>query len=174
MREPTVLSFYVPGDPVPQGSTRAFARNGRAFTTDDPSGRIERWRGDIRTAARETMAREWGGDLVPATGSVTADLMFRIRRPRSHFLPVNSRRPEPVLRSTAPLFVLGSPDLDKLTRAVLDALTGVLYDDDSQVVSLGQTRKIWGWEAGVLVRFGLLWRPMTIGEVSPEVLREWT
>lgn len=31
---------------------------------------------------------------------------------------------------------LGKPDLDNVAKAVLDALNGVAYDDDSQVVSL--------------------------------------
>ena len=34
------------------------------------------------------------------------------------------------------------PDLDKLVRAVLDALTGVCYKDDSQVVYI-ETEKVW-------------------------------
>jgi Holliday junction resolvase RusA-like endonuclease len=35
------------------------------------------------------------------------------------------------------------PDIDKLTRACMDALTGVLYDDDSQVVD-DEHHKIYG------------------------------
>ena len=34
------------------------------------------------------------------------------------------------------------PDLDKLVRGVLDALTGVCYRDDSQVVTL-TAQKVW-------------------------------
>lgn len=35
-----------------------------------------------------------------------------------------------------------SPDLDKLVRGVLDALTGVCYVDDSQVVKI-DAQKVW-------------------------------
>jgi Holliday junction resolvase RusA-like endonuclease len=34
------------------------------------------------------------------------------------------------------------PDLDKLVRAVLDSLTGVCYEDDSQVIRL-RASKVW-------------------------------
>ena len=42
------------------------------------------------------------------------------------------------------------PDLDKLCRAVLDALTGIAYKDDQQVVSLFAT-KSYGERAGVFI-----------------------
>lgn len=44
-----------------------------------------------------------------------------------------------------------APDLDKLIRAVLDALTGVCYGDDAQVVSIN-AHKIYGAGAGVEIR----------------------
>ena len=45
------------------------------------------------------------------------------------------------------------PDLDKLARAVLDALTDVIFEDDSQVVSLGAFKYITnpGQQPGVKV-----------------------
>jgi crossover junction endodeoxyribonuclease RusA len=36
--------------------------------------------------------------------------------------------------------VVGSPDIDKVCRAVLDALTGILYRDDAQVVALSAVK----------------------------------
>lgn len=57
----TRLEFFVEGEPVPQGSTRAFATKPKAggkskvVTTNDPTGRIERWRGDIRSACRDAL-----------------------------------------------------------------------------------------------------------------------
>lgn len=40
------------------------------------------------------------------------------------------------------------PDLDKLTRSIKDALTGVIYNDDSQIVGL-HCFKEYGDEPGV-------------------------
>ena len=55
------------------------------------------------------------------TGPVELEVMFYLDRPSS---VSTVKRPYP----TVP------PDLDKLIRGVGDALTGVVYDDDSQVI----------------------------------------
>jgi len=136
----TRIEFEVPGRPVPQGSARAFAGKGKAagkaFLTNDPTGTISKWRGDIRDAV---------GHLKPArpiAGPVRLELTFGLVRPRSHYLPANRTRPAPVLRSDAPAACVTGPDTDKLERAVLDALTDVIYLDDAQVYEvLG--RKVW-------------------------------
>src|SRR5262245_54945311 len=51
-------------------------------------------------------------------------------------LTVTFRLPRPVSAPRRVIHHLTKPDLDKLTRNVLDALTGVLYADDKQVVDL--------------------------------------
>ena len=43
------------------------------------------------------------------------------------------------------------PDLDKLIRAVLDGLTGVAFEDDSQVILI-QSSKTYGENQGVWIR----------------------
>lgn len=40
----------------------------------------------------------------------------------------------------------GRPDLDNLNKAVLDALNGIAYVDDSQVVVYGNMSKVYGAE----------------------------
>lgn len=40
-----------------------------------------------------------------------------------------------------------APDLDKLVRAVLDALTGIAYLDDKQVVAINARRTLLGPDA---------------------------
>jgi Holliday junction resolvase RusA-like endonuclease len=43
------------------------------------------------------------------------------------------------------------PDIDKLSRSVLDAITGGIVKDDSQVIILN-ARKEYGDKPGVLIR----------------------
>ena len=50
-------------------------------------------------------------------------LTFNILRPKS---VSSKKRPEVTVK----------PDLDKLTRAVIDAMTGIMYDDDCQVIHI--------------------------------------
>ena len=54
-------------------------------------------------------------------GAVALTLIFRFLRPASA-----KKRPKPTVK----------PDIDKTTRAVLDALTGIVYRTDAQVTSV--------------------------------------
>ncbi len=170
-----IAEFTVVGTPVPQGSTRAFAGKGkaagRAFLTNDPTGSISKWRGDIRAAFMEYERSEVdaavreplsGRDprferIAPHAGPVSMRLTFRLARPKSHYLPANAKRPKPELRADAPTWCAGGPDLDKLVRAVLDALTGVCYVDDALVAVIGATKEFSpAGRAGVDVRVSAL------------------
>lgn len=71
----------------------------------------------------------------PTLKPVRVELTFIFVRPKT------SKRSYPSVK----------PDIDKLCRTVLDAATGHLFKDDSQVVVLN-ARKDYGNKAGVLVR----------------------
>jgi len=126
------LAFDVRGLPVTQGSVRAFVRGGRAVVAG-VSAPLAAWRGSM---AQEARAEATDTGWTPTSGPVVVHLWFRLPRPRSHFLPAGARRPEPELRLDAPEFVPTKPDVDKLIRAALDALTGVVWADDAQVVRI--------------------------------------
>lgn len=116
-------SFTVPGAAAPQGSKRAIRlRNGRVALVES-SARVKPYRAVVALAAREAWSQP------PVTGAVTVRLDFTFARPKSHFTAKGA------IRSGAPHFP-GKPDIDKLCRAVLDALTGVVYADDAQVQTL--------------------------------------
>lgn len=170
------VTFEVVGRPIPQGSTRAFAiRKGGGKgapivgvgTTNDASGSLSKWRGDIRNAA--TLVLEDG--FARTIGPVRVELVFRLRRPASHYLPANKSRPKRVLRPDAPLWCSAGPDLDKLVRAVMDALTGVVYIDDQQVFDLADTRKVWSEEDGLRATVGFMDRVVEVGEVMSDDVR---
>lgn len=127
----TTIEFGVRGMPVPQGSGRSFVAGARAVhvTTSAP---LLAWRGAIARAAQDVLV---GTAL--ETGPLAVTLTFRPRpRPASHYLPANSRRPVRVQRPDAPVWFAGKPDGDKLARAALDAMTGVVYEDDEQAVRI--------------------------------------
>lgn len=126
------LSFEVRGLPVPQGSVRAFVRGGRAVVAAVRQP-LAAWRGAVATEARAVMTE---ADTAPLQGPVVVHLWFRLPRPQGHYLPAGRKRPAPELRADAPDFVQSAPDIDKLVRACLDAMTAVVFRDDSQVVRL--------------------------------------
>ncbi len=115
-----LISFQVHGLPVPQGSTRAWVVNGKPIITSAAKG-LSSWRRLVADVAQRFAPNE------PWEGPVGIDLRFGLPKPKS---APKKRRVWPDKR----------PDLDKLTRAVLDALTYVVFSDDSQVVSIVATK----------------------------------
>lgn len=115
------ITISVDGTPAPQGSKRHVG-NGRMI---EVSKRVKPWRSTIAAAAR---ARMFG--MLPFRGPVAIHLDFVMPRPVS--TPKRLPTPPAVKR----------PDIDKLSRAVLDAITGITICDDSQAVKLTATKRI--------------------------------
>ena len=112
-----IVTFEVVGVAAPKGSTRAFMPKGGKYpvvTHDNP--RTRGWQHLVADGAQ----RVAGDGLF--VGPVALVVTFHLPRPKS--LPRRVRH------------VTTAPDLDKLVRCTSDALTGILYADDSQVVDL--------------------------------------
>lgn len=117
-----MLDFFTAGAPVPQGSKNAYVRGGRAVLVD-ANPRLKAWRAAVRSAAEAAIA-EVGWETLDEPCRVY--LGFTVPRPK---------RPRWGLPAV-------KPDLDKLTRAVFDALTDAgAWRDDSRVVSMEVTKK---------------------------------
>ncbi|MCW2897777.1 MAG: putative Holliday junction resolvase [Streptosporangiaceae bacterium] len=116
------LVVIVYGKPVTQGSkTRT-----KWGIRDDNADRLRPWREAVKTAALDVLC---GRERLE--GPVSVDVVFTFDRPRS---APKSRPCWPITRS--------SGDLDKLERAVFDALTDAgVWRDDSQVVDV-RARKV--------------------------------
>ena len=114
-----MIEFFTPGKPAPQGSKRHVGRGIMVESSRD----VGAWRERIAIAAHNTM-RSTGWGIV--SGPVTVTLGFILPRPK------NAPKVTPA--------AMKRPDLDKLVRAVLDAVTGVVIADDSQVVALHATK----------------------------------
>lgn len=120
-REPAAVGFTVYGVPQPAGSKVAGrAKDGRMFVRD-AAAKSAPWKRQVAQAAGEAMS----GDLLD--GPLSLAVVFYVPRPKSH----QGRRG---LLPSAPPYPATRPDLTKLVRAVEDALTGVVWRDDAQVV----------------------------------------
>lgn len=119
------LEFFVAGIPVPKGSAKSFWNKNanKIVTMQDNREKQRPWASAISYAAQQAGCR-------PVAGPVAVALWFNFPRPQSHFGTGKKRN---VLKASAPSDHITKPDLDKLTRCVLDALTGIVYRDDSQV-----------------------------------------
>lgn len=134
----TAVSFTVYGLPKPQGSKRAVNHRstGRAVVIESAGQPLRDWRGDVKAAAVE--AAGWCSAL---TGPLGVSVAFTLPKPKS---APRTRRTYPAKR----------PDLDKLVRAVLDAMTGVVFADDAQVIALHAVKLYAGDEDPALDRPG--------------------
>lgn len=147
--EPSGISahFFVSGKPIPQGSLKFI--NGHAIHVRAQD--LALWRADIANAARQARVNK-------AQEGVEVSLTFILQRPKT------VKRKEPHVR----------PDIDKLTRAVLDGLTGVAYEDDEQVVKI-VAEKRYGENVGVWIRItdksklSNKWESAYIGDVVANV-----
>jgi crossover junction endodeoxyribonuclease RusA len=121
------VSFVVVGVAVAQGSKRAFVTPAGPRVVDANEKRLWPWRAAVAAEARGAMR-----DRLPLRSPIWLRATFAFTRPAGHF---GSGRNRSLVRPSAPP-VPGRPDLDKLVRALLDALTGVVFVDDAQVVEL--------------------------------------
>ena len=73
-------------------------------------------------------------------GPLQVSFGFDLARPKSHF---GTGRNAGKLKASASQWVGNAPDLDKLIRAVMDAITdsGVWWFDDGQVAQLSASKK---------------------------------
>lgn len=130
------LSFWISGVPVGKGSMKAFyvKKLNRAVITHD-NKRTKPWQSLVSlTASEEAMKQGW--ELVESN-AILIRMTFNLQRPKGHY---GSGKNADKLKPSAPQENTKAPDVDKLARLMLDAFTGILWRDDSQVVTL-QARK---------------------------------
>jgi Holliday junction resolvase RusA-like endonuclease len=116
-----MITIEVFGNPVPQGRPR-FARVGKFVKTYDPKESAA-WKDSIKLQAID--------------GALRLKCEFHLSRPPSVSV---KKRPHPIVK----------PDLDNLLKAVKDALKGIVWVDDSQVVELEATKR-YSDRPGVLI-----------------------
>src|SRR5664279_5285650 len=120
----TCTAVTVHGQPAPQGSKQGFIRGGKVQLVES-SKAVKPWREAVKHAALDVLA---ASKTSPLTGPVSVQVAFTIRKPAS----------APKRRITWPQ---KKPDLDKLLRSTLDALSDAgMWVDDSQVVEIHSTK----------------------------------
>lgn len=146
------FTFEVKGLPVTKGSMRGFVVKGkgkgkgkpRAVVVPANSDRLKDWMADLRHAMQAF-------PHAPLDEAVAVDCLFRLVRPQS----LAKRVSRPVKQ----------PDVDKLVRAVFDAMTGVVVVDDARITDLVARKRFAGGEFGPG-----LYATVTWGEGQEEML----
>jgi Holliday junction resolvase RusA-like endonuclease len=133
-----MITFFCPGIPKASQTGSVVRRpDGRAF----PLRRNTAWGDYVAVVAREH------APMLPLIGPLVLDLVYTFPRPRA----VSPRhRPAPCVR----------PDAENLLKHQLDALNGVLWKDDAQIVDL-RVRKVYGSKPGLTLTVATLTQPVT-------------
>lgn len=132
-----MIAFTVFGVAGPAGSHKAFMPKGAKYPIITDSNRnLRSWQQLVADAAGRAIAES--PDFAIMGGAVRLSLQFFLPRPKSL-----KRRAEPHLKK---------PDCSKLVRATEDALSGLCFRDDAQVVELFATKAYTGVTAAPHVR----------------------
>lgn len=119
-----MIEFRVVGQPIPQGSMKVI--NGHIIHSQGSA--LAAWRSLVALHAKRAGA-------TPTDKPISMTLIFIMKKPKT------VSRQYPTV----------APDLDKLVRGVLDALTAIAYKDDSQVIDI-RALKIYGETPGLEAR----------------------
>jgi Holliday junction resolvase RusA-like endonuclease len=121
------VMFQVEGTPVPKGRPR-FARRGKFVSTYSPKTTVD-YESKVSEAAKEAM-----GLQKPLEGPIVACIYITLPIPASYSKKRSqaclSGEERPTKRS----------DIDNFVKAIFDGMNGVVFEDDSQVVSLHATK----------------------------------
>lgn len=153
------FALFVPGRPVPQGSKSGFVnkKSGRVMIVDKDV-RLPAWRMKVTAHARDLTQHHTTALLFPLTEPVGIKIDFVLNRPKGHY---GTGKFADRVRPNAPRHPATMPDIDKLLRAILDALTDAqVWRDDGQVVWV-QTAKhyadhTWPGGEGVHITLGVM------------------
>lgn len=152
----TTITLHLPGNPVAKGRPRA-TKTGGVFTPaatrkaeDTIVGRamaqVEAFAADVRAS-------------LPFTGPLAVTVVFAMPVPSSW----SQRKRIAALGGS--LSHTSKPDLDNLFKLVADALNGIAWVDDSQIVQV-TTRKTYSSHPGITVVVEDLVGAVTVGGVQ--------
>lgn len=117
-----MISYFIDGEPAPQGSKNGFVKNGRVVMIES-SKKVKPWRAAVAEQTARYMSWQ---TLNPMDAPVEIALVFYLPKPKS------VKRKWPSVK----------PDLDKLIRSTFDGLTtGGLYSDDALVIAVSASKE---------------------------------
>ena len=130
---PQTLEIIIPGNPTPWGRAGKAGKHHYTKPAMAASQRLIAWN-TIQQVGQRSLA-----------GPLAVSLVFGMAIPASW----SQKRTQAALDGTT--LPTGRPDVDNLAKQVLDALNGVLWLDDAQVVDLHE-RKIYSANPSTLIQ----------------------
>ena len=123
------MKLIIPGQPIPKKRHRTFVKklkNGKFF-----QGAYNEQKSEESKFISFLMTQVPQG-FEPISDPIYIQLWYGLRRPKAHY---GTGRNSGQLKASAPKYPGKKPDIDNYEKFVLDCLNGVVYLDDSLVVS---------------------------------------
>lgn len=130
-------SIMIPGDAVPQGRPRVVRIGGRTIAYDPPKSKAYKAR--VRQYAARNAPKE------PLEGAVTLGVQIFRSVPKSW----SKKKHEAAYAGL--IWPTTKPDVSNIVKGIEDALNGIWYKDDSQIVH-EYSMKQYAREPGVIVK----------------------
>lgn len=147
------LRIEIAGIPEPQGNAKVRGvRGGKAWVQTKTPALVD-WRQAIRTEAQAAMRAAGYDVFLKPKWAIDLGITFYFAKPKS--------TPKYIKHMTV------IPDIDKLARAVLDGLSGVVYQDDGQVFCVS-AEKVYGQKF-----LGAVVDVRAIPEKKPRRMKAW-
>lgn len=123
-----MIKIRVYGLPQPGGSKKAFFNKGMKFpAVTDANPKAKGWKSMVTDAAVEAVL---GNPEFPLHGPLEVHFKFFMPRNKGHY---GTGKNDKVLKLSAPTYHTVKPDCTKLIRSTEDALTGIIWRDDTQI-----------------------------------------
>lgn len=136
------ITFTVPGQPYGKGRPRVGSVHGRArmFTPE----KTVNYENLVAVCAQEAMA---GAALIEGAVYVTLSIQCQI--------PASWSKKKQELAAAGKVYPTTKPDIDNVEKIIYDAINGVVWKDDVQVVDVRKVKR-YGPVPGVSVRIEVL------------------
>jgi Holliday junction resolvase RusA-like endonuclease len=119
------ITLIVAGDPVAKGRPR-MTRRGQVYTPSETRA--------YETLVRQLAALEMRGKA-PLEGAVRVELLIELAIPQSW------SRTKQLAAIADEIMPASRPDIDNFVKSVLDAINGIVFSDDAQIVELRARKK---------------------------------
>lgn len=149
-----MVEFFVTGIPSPGGSKNAFKHphSSKIIVVDAGGKKTKRWRDAVAEAGKKIFSHVKsipGGLTTVKDQPLMLHCIFYMPRPKSHYDSKGN------VKKTAPPYPTTRPDTTKLLRPTEDALKGIAWPDDAQIVDQYAFKR-YGEPNGALIRIEVL------------------
>lgn len=122
-----MIEFTVPGQPVAKGRPKFSRQDGfvRAYTPE-------------KTANYETLVKLAAGEAMAGTAPMQGALSLMLRLYVA--IPKSTTKRDRAAIEAGRFLPTKKPDLDNMLKAITDAMNGIVYLDDAQIVTVTVTK----------------------------------